>query len=101
MYFWFVGGTVPVMRDLLKSLSSAAPQWKLIAIYLGLESAQVRSIDKDFDTIEDKLLEVLGWWEENVEEDQHNWKTIYEAMKNTFRGENKIVKQIRLKYLDF
>ena len=94
----FVGECPVTMKDLLKILKPAASMWRMLAVNLELGNGDISRINKDLYNSEEKLMEVLSLWMDNVAPERNKWRTIYEAVRDT-TGQEKLAQQINVKFL--
>lgn len=80
---------------ILKELYPAVDKWHNTGIQLGLHASDLKSIESNYPSQTDRLVEMISKW---LKTGQAKWSTLIEALKSCEVGESKLSEQLRRKY---
>lgn len=70
------------LKDVWYELRSAAPSWFEIGVLLHLSMTDLKTIDREYRSLEEKLLAMVRRWLEMAGE-QANWKTVVQVLRSS------------------
>jgi len=84
------------VREVVEALHKAKVQWQFIGLGLGVDEAELSSIQDNHAKNDRKLLEMLQLW---LRADvNHTWRKIVEVLKLKTVGHPALAKEIEKKY---
>lgn len=77
-------------KEVLEVLEPVATRWKWIGIALNLSTSDMDIINQEFDSIHDKLLEMISYWLKQVYDTKKyglpTWPALIEAVRKKIGG---------------